>query len=86
MPVTGCAPGESRPRFTVEQWHEIGVRLMNRKASKGETFKDICEEFTQKFGRPVLELTLRRARKRMEKFKRLHGKPGPKKGEGGAPR
>ena len=80
----------TRPRFTVDEWHQISVRLMKRKAvngsKKAESLTDICTEMTQTLGRTVHERTLRRAMKRMELFKRMHGKPGPRKGSGGAPR
>lgn len=72
------------PRFTPDQWHQVGVRLMNRK--KGETFKTIAADFSLLFGRTLSERTLRNARHRFRAHKRMHGKPGPKKGEGGAKR
>ena len=75
-----------KPRFTKDQWQEILVRLVNRKGRKKETFKTICAEFTEKFGRPLHESTLRAARHRLAETKVMWGKPGPKKGHGGAPR
>ena len=77
-------PQGDRPRFSKDQWHQIAVRLVNRK--KGDTFKSICAELSVTLGRTVHVRTLRNARHRFEKHKRMHGKPGPPKGQGGASR
>ncbi len=78
-------PGQgSRPRFSKAQWHQIACRLINRKT--GDTFNSICAELTATLGRTVSTRTLRNARHRFNKHGRMHGKPGPPKGQGGAPR
>ena len=50
------------------------------KRKKDETFEDIADEFG------IHVTTLRRSRSRFESDARMHGKPGPAKGSGGAPR
>ena len=76
--MPGAPAGCLRPRKTEAQWHAIGVRLMSKK--KTETNADIATEFN------VNLRTMYRAKTRFNAEKRLHGKPGPKKGHGGAPR
>ena len=71
----GNLGGVARPRLTKVQWHEVGVDLVNGKSKK--TVRD-------KFG--ISKNTLKRGMKRFTGCQRFHGKPGPPKGRGGAPR